>query len=242
VNAPRGGHTRDMSRSNRLSAAASSALLAAAVALATPLLGDVQDGPTPGGGGSAGAADTRGAAAAPRDVRVDPADVATVETLLAAVYDVISGPAGQVRDWPRFHGLFHAERGRMMASRAAREMVAGAPTRELVHLSPAEYEARSGPVLEARGFFERQIAARVETFGDIAHVFSTYEARTTLDGDVIARGVNSFQLWWDGTRWWVLSILWCTESEEFPLEARHLEAPRLEAPKLEAPGVGDNAK
>jgi hypothetical protein len=241
VNAPCGGHTRGMSRSTRLSAVASSAVLAAAAAFAAPLLSDGQDGPAPNSS-SAGAADTRGAAPAALEVRVDPADVATVDALLAAVYDVISGPAGEARDWPRFHGLFHPERGRMMATRAAREPVEGAPTRELVHLSPADYAARSGPVLEERGFFERQLAARVEHFGDIAHVFSTYEARTTLEGDVIARGINSFQLWWDGKRWWVLSILWCSESEEFPLEARHLEAPNFEAPAPDAPSAGDDAK
>jgi hypothetical protein len=235
-----------MSRSTRLFAAASSAVLVATVALSAPLLSDAQDGPAPAGSSSnsssARAADTRGAASVAREVRVDPADVATIESLVSAVYDVISGPAGEVRDWPRFHGLFHPERGRMMATRAAREPVEGAATRELVHLSPADYAARSGPVLQERGFFERQLAARVERFGDIAHVFSTYEARTTLEGDVIARGVNSFQLWWDGTRWWVLSILWCSESEEFPLEARHLETHDAEAPKVAAPQAGDDAK
>lgn len=224
MNAAGLGHTRVMKRSIRLSAAVSSAVLAAAVAFAAPLMDDAQDGPAPAGGGTTGASGTPGSAQDARAVRVDPADVATVESIVAATYDVISGPAGQARDWARFHGLFHAERGRMMATRAAREPAPGAPTRELAHLSPADYETRSGPVLEARGFFERELAARVERFGDIAHVFSTYEARETPEGDVIARGVNSFQLWWDGTRWWVLSILWCSESEQFPLEARHLAA------------------
>jgi hypothetical protein len=216
--------------SSAISSAVSSIVLVVALAsphgadsnAGDPNRSDSQDAP------AAGAAQNRTAPT----VRVDAADVATVEALVGALYDVISGPAGEKRDWARFHGLFHPELGRMQASRAARESAEGAPTRESVHLSPQDYETRSGPVLESRGFFERELAARVEHFGDIAHVFSTYESRSTPDGEVIARGVNSFQLWWDGTRWWVLSVLWCSESEQFPLDAR----------LLDNPGASDGAK
>jgi hypothetical protein len=215
-----------MPRSIRPSTFVSSAIssILVAVALATAQGGESNRGAAQ----DAPAAESRPAPT----VRVDAADVASVEALVGALYDVISGPAGEKRDWARFHGLFHPQLGRMQATRAAHEPADGAPTRDVVHLSPQDYESRSGPVLESRGFFERELAARVERFGDIAHVFSTYESRSTPDGDVIARGVNSFQLWWDGTRWWVLSILWCSESEQFPLDAR----------LLENPSAGDGAK
>jgi hypothetical protein len=152
-------------------------------------------------------------------------DGSSPQALVAATYDVISGGAGSARDWVRFHALFHPERGRLMASRPRRGEGAG-PSRELVHLSPREYQERSGPVLEQRGFFERQVAARVEQFGDIAHVFSTYESRSTPDSEPFARGINSFQLWFDGERWWVLSILWCEESQAMPIPERYLTSPR----------------
>lgn len=151
-------------------------------------------------------------AAAPGPEPAPNADARSPQALVAATYDVISGGAGSARDWTRFHALFHPERGRLMASRPRRGDGAG-PSRELVHLSPREYQERSGPVLEERGFFEREVAARVEQFGDIAHVFSTYESRSTPQGEPFARGINSFQLWFDGERWWVLSILWCEESQ-----------------------------
>ena len=67
---------------------------------------------------------------------------------------------------------------------------------------------RAGPSLEERGFFEIEIGRVEERFENIAHLFSTYETHSTLDGDVIQRGINSIQLTWDGQRWWILNIMW----------------------------------
>jgi hypothetical protein len=133
---------------------------------------------------------------------------------MRAVYDVISGPAGQKRDWNRMRSLFTAN---------ARLMPHGA--RGLRSGSVEDYITSSGPFLEKEGFIEREVARRVEQYGDIAQVFSTYEARNRADGPVIMRGINSFQLVRHAGRWWVVSIMWQAETPQTPIPAEYLESP-----------------
>src|SRR5439155_24031851 len=72
----------------------------------------------------------------------------------------------------------------------------------------------SGPGLQGNGFFEREVARKTETFGNVLHAFSTYESRRTgADAQPFARGINSIQLVNDGTRWWVMTVLWDIERE-----------------------------
>lgn len=136
-------------------------------------------------------------------------DGASVETLLAATYAVISGPAGQKRDWDRFRALFLE--GAYMVPRAV-----GASG--LRRLSPEDYIARSGPILERDGFFETETARSVRRYGDIAQVFSTYEARRApTDAEPLFRGINAFQLVFDGARWRIASLTWQQAGEGLPI-------------------------
>lgn len=145
-----------------------------------------------------------------------PADVESIDAIVAALYDVISGPVGQARDWNRFRSLF-VPTARMMPlvprpeGRVALRM-----------LAPNDYVATSGPLLLEKGFSERELARRTERFGHLAHVFSTYEGRLEADGHVL-RGINSIQLMHDGRRWWVVSLMWEAESEAQKLPAEYLE-------------------
>jgi hypothetical protein len=76
--------------------------------------------------------------------------------------------------------------------------------------------------LRKQGFIEREIHAETERFGDIAHVFSTYESVHTAEGpEPVERGINSFQLWHDGDRWWIVSLMWHHEREDAPLPERY---------------------
>lgn len=68
-----------------------------------------------------------------------------------------------------------------------------------------------------RGFFEREINRVTRRFGNIAHVFSTYDYRATEDGPVQGRGVNSIQLFWDGDRWWIANATWDEERPDNPI-------------------------
>jgi hypothetical protein len=143
-------------------------------------------------------------------------DVESIDAIIAALYDVISGPAGQARDWPRFHSLF------VPGARLIPTFVRENQVRHRV-MTPAEYAASSGPVLEERGFFEREIGRTTERFGNIAHVFSAYDSkRTPDDAEPFARGINSIQLFHDGTRWWVVSIFWDSERAGNPIPPTYL--------------------
>jgi len=144
-------------------------------------------------------------------------DVATPEAIVAALYDVISGDAGVARDWDRFRSLFHPT-ARLMPSGMNREGVGVVRS-----ITPDEYITRSEPLLMADGFHEREIARRSERFGHIAHVWSTYESLHSLsDAQPFARGVNSIQLFHDGSRWWILSVYWQGETPASPIPADYL--------------------
>ncbi|WP_257449842.1 nuclear transport factor 2 family protein [Archangium lipolyticum] len=145
-----------------------------------------------------------------------PEDVATPEALVAALYDVISGPKGQARDWDRFRSFF-APGARMIPSGKRKDGTSG-----FRMLSPEDYISTSGKVLLAEGFREREVHRVVERFGSLVHVFSTYEAFREGETKPFMRGVNSIQLVHDGKRWWLLTVAWTPESPEQPLPAKYL--------------------
>jgi hypothetical protein len=145
------------------------------------------------------------------------ADVESIDAIVKALYDVISGPAGQERDWNRFRSLF-AAKAQLIYVAAKRD----GSSKPLV-MSPEQYVQSSGPNLKLNGFFEREIARKTDEYGDIAQVFSTYESRkTAADEKPFARGINSIQLMKDRGRWSVVTIFWCEENESRPIPAAYL--------------------
>ena len=147
-----------------------------------------------------------------------PADVSSVDAILKALYDVISGGAGQKRDWNRMRSLF-VPHARLMP--AVQRPTGGAT---VAVLSVDDYVTRAGAQLEANGFFEREIHRTVEQYGNVLHAFSTYESRRTADLNEkpFARGINSIQLLKDGDRWWVVSIFWDSERPGNEIPAKYL--------------------
>ncbi|MGD8278377.1 MAG: hypothetical protein PVH00_10145 [Gemmatimonadota bacterium] len=145
-----------------------------------------------------------------------PADVASLDAIIAAVYDVISGPAGQKRDWQRFESLFVP--GARLIPTGARPDGTGV----VRVMTPSDYATSADSILAARGFFEREIHRVTESYGRIAHAFSTYESRWTPDDEnPFQRGINSFQLFNDGQRWWVVSIYWDAERPGNPIPSKY---------------------
>jgi hypothetical protein len=144
-------------------------------------------------------------------------DVASVDAIIAALYDVISGPAGQKRDWDRFRGLF-ANGARLIPTGRRPD-----GTQVMRVLTPEDYINGAGRQLETNGFFEREIGRRTDTFGGITHVFSAYDSKRTA-GDTLpfARGINSIQLMNDGKRWWVVTIFWDSERPTNPIPPEYL--------------------
>ena len=150
-------------------------------------------------------------------IPADPKDVSSPEAIVAAVYDVISGPARQNRNWDRMRTLFVPD-ARMIPTG---KRPTGEPTRRV--LTVEDYITNSGPFLEKDGFYETEIGKKTEQFGNIVHVFSTYESRRTLnDEKPFMRGINSFQLWYDGKRWWAITILWQSESQDTPIPGKYI--------------------
>src|SRR5215813_8075559 len=142
-------------------------------------------------------------AAQPTTPAANPADVASIDSIMLAVYDVISGPAGKKRDWNRMRSLFVP--GARLVPTGARP---GGQYGSRV-LTVDEYIERSSPFLEKEGFYEREVARKTDAFGQIAHAFSTYESKhDPNDAKPFARGINSFQLMNDGKRWWIVTIFW----------------------------------
>ena len=154
---------------------------------------------------------------APKPPAAKPADVQSIDAIVAALYDVISGPAGQKRDWDRMRSLF------IPGARLIPTAIAAEGTSARV-LDVDGYIQRSGPALE-RGFFEREIARKTELFDNIAHIFSTYESRrAAADPAPFARGINSIQLMKDGNRWWIVTVFWQGERPDHAIPPAYLPA------------------
>jgi hypothetical protein len=155
----------------------------------------------------------------------NPSDVDTVDHLVASLYDVISGPAGKPRDWDRFRSLFLPD-GRLGV--VVPEMLAAkdSPARkgDAVFLTPDMYVQRDDPYFKTHGFFERSIANRVEEFGNLIHVWSTYESRhAENDGQPFTRGINSIQIVHSRGRFWIASVLWDDERPGLKLPEKYLK-------------------
>jgi len=143
-------------------------------------------------------------------------DVESADAILAAVYDVISGPVGE-RDWNRFRSLFIPD-GRLTAVRESAVDNIGYRA-----MTVEDYVRGAGDYFKKNAFYEREISRKTESFRHIMHVFSTYVSRKTPDGEPFERGINSFQLFNDGKRWWVVSIYWDAERPGAPIPKRYLE-------------------
>src|ERR1700678_3705681 len=149
----------------------------------------------------------------------NPEDVSSPDAILAATYGVISGPAGQKRDWDRFRSLFIPD-ARLISARLTDD-----GSYSVRSFSPNDYAARADAYFAKNGFAEREIARKAERYGNIMQIFSTYESRhDAKDAQPFARGINSFQLLFDGKRWWVVTIFWQEETPDNPLPKEFLPA------------------
>lgn len=144
------------------------------------------------------------------------ADVQSVDAIIRALYGVISGGPGEARDWERFKFLFASDARLIPTVKNQQGQLTLRP------LSPEQYvELFSSRI--PTGFYERELHRVTEQFGTVTHLFSTYETRDTADGPVTNRGINSIQLFYDGTRYYIVTIFWCAESMGFTLPEKYLK-------------------
>lgn len=147
------------------------------------------------------------------------ADGASVNSTIAALYEVISGPAGAPRNWNRMRALFAPDaKLSMITPRQGGGYVLRAMTVE-------DYISRNMSVFTTAGFYEREIARTTDAYGQLVHVFSTYELlRAPHDEKPYMRGINSIQLYHDGKRWWIANLVWRAEDAGLPLPERYLQS------------------
>jgi hypothetical protein len=148
----------------------------------------------------------------------NPSDVASIDAIITAAYDAISGPAGEKRNWERERSLYYPG-ARLIPTAKPGENDELAPQ----ILDVDGFIARVESYFAEHGFYEKEIARRVEQFGQIAHVWSTYESRhDPSDPKPFMRGINSIQLFHDGKRWWIVNIYWQQASAEHEIPQKYL--------------------
>lgn len=142
-------------------------------------------------------------------------DLAQIDAVITEMYAMISGPAGP-RDWSRQANCFHPE------ARQIRTVINAEGQPELTIMGLDDYAANTAPFFAAHDFYEVELGRRVEIFGTIAHAWSAYEARDTLDPEAPPerRGINSIQLTKDAERGWrIIAMIWDNEREGVSLGA-----------------------
>ncbi len=138
-------------------------------------------------------------------------DAVSIDAIVAALYECISGPAGAPRNWDRERALL-APGARLIPTRPLPD---GGFAADVFDLDG--YIASRSPYFAKNDVFERETARRTFRFGSMAHVLSAYELRRGPEGEILWRGINDIQLFHDGARWWVMSIFWDNERPDNPL-------------------------
>ena len=141
-----------------------------------------------------------------------PEDVKSVDAIVHAAYDVISGPAG-ARDWNRFRSIFLPQ--------ARFTQVGKGPDGAtfVISWSVDEFIRDATGVFAKDPFFENAIVNQPQSYGNMTQVFSSYESHRSPGDKPFDRGINSFQVLNDGKRWWIVSIFWDSERPDNPLPA-----------------------
>lgn len=156
--------------------------------------------------------------AAPKKVKaLDSSAVYTLNKTIKTLYESVSGEKGEKRNWTQFNYLFKPD-AKLIVSHLNDDFVY-----DTRYMTPEEYQKISESWMLKHGFIEKEINRKVEHFGNIVQVFSTYEAYYSKEDKApFMRGINSIQLFYDGTRWWIVNILWAQENDENPIPKKYL--------------------
>jgi len=147
-------------------------------------------------------------------------DVESADAIINAIYTVISGPAGP-KDWDRERYILHPE-ARMMRGLPPDASAGDPPTPGLRIFTGEQFIEYAKPRLSAEDFYEYETGREEFRFGRLVHVVSAYASTRAMDQPPFARGINSIQLWFDGGRWWVMSVLWDWAGDDNPIPSRLL--------------------
>lgn len=143
-------------------------------------------------------------------------DVSSIDGLLDALYESITFSEGEKPDMERFRSLF------IPNAPFIRNTPDGPHSMNLESFLFSFNERVESHALKS--FHESEIARKTQSFGGIAHVFSTYQkGMNTADPRSFGRGINSIQLYYDGSRWWACAITWEDESPDNPIPPQYLQ-------------------
>lgn len=144
-------------------------------------------------------------APAARAQEADPADVESIDAIINAYYDVVSGPAGEIPDYERDKSLHHPDAWIAIANVDDN----GSPfvTRMTLEDFYGDHAPRAEP------FYEWEVERSVQRHGNMVHVWSRYASAREPDGEPYTGGVNSITLWYDGGRWWVMGWMFDRSGE-----------------------------
>ena len=142
--------------------------------------------------------------------------VSTLDGIMKAYYDVVTVTKGEKPSYERDSLLHFGNVNVGWATKAKN----GKMTFKYVSLK--EYHRLSDDYLAEKGFYEKEISRKVEKFGAVYHVWSTYASRNTKDGPIIERGINSIELFYDGTRFWILGWFFDAERKDNPIPPQYL--------------------
>lgn len=150
----------------------------------------------------------------------DPADVSSLDGIIRALYESVSFAPGKQPNYDRLRTIFHRD-GRLIPSKVDRDAEFSSLDLESFVTQSREIIVISG--LERKGFLESEIARRTQMFGNIIHVFSTYETKDADAGSVsIQRGINSIQIVREHGRFWIMTVLWDVERPGNPIPHAYL--------------------
>jgi hypothetical protein len=137
----------------------------------------------------------------------------TLDELIHAIDEAVSGPAN--KDRTCFRAIMLPDTRLIPVSKAKDGTI------QPHVLSVQDWIDRVG----ARGtavFYEKQVSYKTQVYGQIAHLFSTYETRSTPDGKADVRGINSIQAINDGQSWHIQEIIWQAETPDNPVPKEYM--------------------
>ena len=143
-------------------------------------------------------------------------DTTSIQNILSAYYDCISGPIGQVRDFDRLKSLFHPN-ARLIYSHWNTDVSQA----DLMTFTIDEFIGKLG-YLDKKGFYEKEISNKIHSFGSVNQVFSTYRFWTE-DQSISGQGITSYELYFDGSRYWIMSMFWMAENDKYKIPHKYLD-------------------
>ncbi len=150
-------------------------------------------------------------------LQTNPEDVASVDAIIEALYDVISGPANHPRDWDRFRSLLTPTCQFIPINRRP------GGSHGHIALTAEQFVENAGAYFDQNSFYEKETARKTERYGNLVHAFSTYDSFHTAEDTVpFQRGINSIQLLYENDRWWLANIAWQPEWQNLPIPTAYL--------------------